>query len=241
MLFGTIETRRNLDSRGGSFTSFPCPFVSSGGQVSPDPHFFAMMRREVPVRILLICPVPIEFTSCRSLLSLRDAGTVAGCRRARGSVAGPRDGGRSVGAGQAPRGRGRGGSNPGRERGPGRRHRDVRRAGRGARGRCRDRRPLVRGVRHLGFGAASADHPRDAPALGPGAPAAAAGRQPGTCRHRGRPGDRPARARGAQACGEFFIQSPAVRDPLAALTGRSPPTGRLLGYSWQPSARASRL
>jgi adenosylhomocysteine nucleosidase len=40
------------------------------------------------VRILLICPVPVEFTSCRSLLSLRDAGHVAGCRTARAPVAG---------------------------------------------------------------------------------------------------------------------------------------------------------
>ena len=40
------------------------------------------------MRILLICPVPIEFTSCRSLLALRDVGSVAGCRCARGSVAG---------------------------------------------------------------------------------------------------------------------------------------------------------
>jgi adenosylhomocysteine nucleosidase len=46
------------------------------------------MRREASMRILLICPVPIEFTSCRSLLALRDAGSVAGCRCARGSVAG---------------------------------------------------------------------------------------------------------------------------------------------------------
>lgn len=46
------------------------------------------MRGEVPLRILFVCPVPIEFTSCRSLLSLRDAGAVAGCRCARGSVAG---------------------------------------------------------------------------------------------------------------------------------------------------------
>jgi adenosylhomocysteine nucleosidase len=40
------------------------------------------------MRILLICPVPIEFTSCRSLLSLRDAAAIAGGRSARGSVAG---------------------------------------------------------------------------------------------------------------------------------------------------------
>ena len=40
------------------------------------------------MRILLICPVPVEYTSCRSLLSLRDAGHVAGCRCARAPVAG---------------------------------------------------------------------------------------------------------------------------------------------------------
>jgi adenosylhomocysteine nucleosidase len=43
---------------------------------------------EASVRILLNCPVPVEFTSCRSLLSLRDAGHVAGCRCARAPVAG---------------------------------------------------------------------------------------------------------------------------------------------------------
>jgi adenosylhomocysteine nucleosidase len=39
------------------------------------------------VRILLICPIPLEFTSCRSSLSLRDAAAILGCRVARGSVA----------------------------------------------------------------------------------------------------------------------------------------------------------
>jgi adenosylhomocysteine nucleosidase len=39
------------------------------------------------VRILLICPIPLEYTSCRSALSLRDASAVLGCRAARGSVA----------------------------------------------------------------------------------------------------------------------------------------------------------
>lgn len=52
------------------------------------PIFFAAVGGEAPVRILLICPVPVEFTSCRSLLALRDVASVAGCRCARGSVAG---------------------------------------------------------------------------------------------------------------------------------------------------------
>ncbi len=39
------------------------------------------------MRILLICPIPLEYTSCRSALSLRDAPPVLGCRAARGSVA----------------------------------------------------------------------------------------------------------------------------------------------------------
>jgi len=38
------------------------------------------------VRILLICPIPLEYTSCRSALSLRDAQAVLGCRCARGAV-----------------------------------------------------------------------------------------------------------------------------------------------------------
>jgi adenosylhomocysteine nucleosidase len=39
------------------------------------------------VRVLLICPIPLEFTACRSALALRDAGRVLGCRVARGSAA----------------------------------------------------------------------------------------------------------------------------------------------------------
>ncbi len=38
------------------------------------------------MRLLLICPIPIEFTSCRTALSLRDASPVFGCRCARGAV-----------------------------------------------------------------------------------------------------------------------------------------------------------
>jgi len=38
------------------------------------------------MRVLLICPIPIEYTSCRGALSLRDAPTVLGCRTARGVV-----------------------------------------------------------------------------------------------------------------------------------------------------------
>jgi adenosylhomocysteine nucleosidase len=38
------------------------------------------------VRILLICPIPIEFMTCRTALSLRDGQAVQGCRTARGLV-----------------------------------------------------------------------------------------------------------------------------------------------------------
>lgn len=39
------------------------------------------------MRVLLICPVPLDYTSCRNALSLRDAPRVLGCRAARGSLA----------------------------------------------------------------------------------------------------------------------------------------------------------
>jgi nucleoside phosphorylase len=38
------------------------------------------------VRLLLVCPIPLEYTSCRTALSLRDAPRVLGCRIARGAV-----------------------------------------------------------------------------------------------------------------------------------------------------------
>lgn len=38
------------------------------------------------MRLLLICPIPLEFTSCRTALSLRDSPPVMGCRCARGAV-----------------------------------------------------------------------------------------------------------------------------------------------------------
>jgi nucleoside phosphorylase len=38
------------------------------------------------VRILLICPIPIEYMMCRSALALRDGPPVQGCRVGRGSV-----------------------------------------------------------------------------------------------------------------------------------------------------------
>jgi adenosylhomocysteine nucleosidase len=38
------------------------------------------------VRLLLVCPIPLEYTSCRTALSLRDAASVLGCRIARGAV-----------------------------------------------------------------------------------------------------------------------------------------------------------
>ena len=42
------------------------------------------------VKLLLICPFPVEFNACREVLSLRDAKPVSGCRSARG-VAGNAD------------------------------------------------------------------------------------------------------------------------------------------------------
>ena len=36
------------------------------------------------MRVLLVCPIPLEYTSCRSALSLREAPVVLGCRAARG-------------------------------------------------------------------------------------------------------------------------------------------------------------
>jgi adenosylhomocysteine nucleosidase len=36
------------------------------------------------VRVLLVCPIPLEYTSCRAALSLREAPPVLGCRVARG-------------------------------------------------------------------------------------------------------------------------------------------------------------
>jgi nucleoside phosphorylase len=41
---------------------------------------------EVPVRLLLVCPIPLEYTSCRGALSLRDAPSLLGSRIARGAV-----------------------------------------------------------------------------------------------------------------------------------------------------------
>jgi adenosylhomocysteine nucleosidase len=38
------------------------------------------------VRLLLVCPIPLEYTSGRNALSLRDSQSVLGCRIARGSV-----------------------------------------------------------------------------------------------------------------------------------------------------------
>jgi len=40
------------------------------------------------MRILIICPIPIEYTTCRNTLSLRDRSPVLGCRAAHGSVSG---------------------------------------------------------------------------------------------------------------------------------------------------------
>lgn len=38
------------------------------------------------MRVLLICPIPLEYTSCRAALALRDAQGLLGCRVARGAV-----------------------------------------------------------------------------------------------------------------------------------------------------------
>ena len=38
------------------------------------------------VRVLLVCPIPLEYTTCRTALALRDAQAVLGCRIARGAV-----------------------------------------------------------------------------------------------------------------------------------------------------------
>ncbi|HEY9594767.1 MAG TPA: hypothetical protein VHE79_09835 [Spirochaetia bacterium] len=40
------------------------------------------------MRVLLICPIPLEYTTCRSARSLRDTQAVFGCRAARGAVGG---------------------------------------------------------------------------------------------------------------------------------------------------------
>jgi adenosylhomocysteine nucleosidase len=38
------------------------------------------------VRLILVCPIPLEYASCRTALSLRDAASLLGCRVARGAV-----------------------------------------------------------------------------------------------------------------------------------------------------------
>jgi adenosylhomocysteine nucleosidase len=53
--------------------------------VLPIPSFFRT-QTEALLRILLICPIPLEYTVCRTALVLRDAQDVLGCRTARGSV-----------------------------------------------------------------------------------------------------------------------------------------------------------
>ena len=39
------------------------------------------------MRVLVICPVPLEYASCRTALSLRDGQQILGCRVCRGSIA----------------------------------------------------------------------------------------------------------------------------------------------------------
>lgn len=40
------------------------------------------------MRILMVCPIPLEFTTCRSIFSMRDGPNVLGCRSAQGTVSG---------------------------------------------------------------------------------------------------------------------------------------------------------
>ena len=39
------------------------------------------------MRVLVICPIPLEYASCRTALSLRDSQQILGCRACRGSIA----------------------------------------------------------------------------------------------------------------------------------------------------------
>jgi adenosylhomocysteine nucleosidase len=46
------------------------------------------MRRSEGVKLLLICPVPIEYNACRDILRLQDVASVAACRTARARLGG---------------------------------------------------------------------------------------------------------------------------------------------------------
>ena len=48
------------------------------------PHIFSIPSFGGRVRVLLVCPIPLEYSSCRAALSLRDTPAVQGCRAARG-------------------------------------------------------------------------------------------------------------------------------------------------------------
>ena len=178
------------------------------------------------MRILLICPVPIEFTSCRSLLSLRDTAAVTGCRSARGSVAGL-----EVVALQS---------------GPGK----ARAAAATAAGIAAAAPDLVLDTGTCGaldaalvvgavvicrtcveYDISGSGLPRKViPEMRLPSALALLARQPAdrlvrTAVQVGQGADLHVRE-GVQACGEFFIQSPGVRDSLAALTGG-------LGANWE--------
>jgi adenosylhomocysteine nucleosidase len=177
------------------------------------------MRGGSPVRILLICPVPVEFTNCRSLLSLRDAGSVTGCRCARGAVAGLEAVALQSGPGKA-------------------------RAAAAAAaaiaafapdlvvdtGLCGALDPglvvgaVIVGRACLEYDISGTGLPRRIiremrlPSALQLLPRAQAGRLVREAVEIGQGAGVHVRE-GEQACGEFLIQSPAVRDPLAALTG----------------------
>lgn len=178
------------------------------------------------MRILLTCPVPIEFTSCRSLLALRDTTAVSGCRTARGSVSGLEIVALQSGPGKA-------------------------RAAAAAAAAIAAVAPdlvvdtgtcgaldgaLVVGAVVVGRSCVEYDISgsglprRIIPEMRLPSALALLPRQPADrlLRHAvevGQGTDLHVRG-GVQACGEFFIQSPGVRDSLAALTGG-------LGANWE--------
>jgi adenosylhomocysteine nucleosidase len=169
--------------------------------------------------MLFICPVPVEFTSCRSLLSLRDGRAIAGCRCARGSVSGVEAVAVQSGPGKA-------------------------RAAAAAASAIAAVAPdlvldtgtccaldagLVEGAVVVGrscveFDLSGSGLPRRIiremrlPSALPLLPRQHADRLVRAAVEAGRGTNLHVRE-GDQACGEFLIQSPAVRDPLAALTG----------------------
>jgi hypothetical protein len=65
---------------------FLVPVSRPGDRCYLSPHFFYIRYLGACVRVLLICPIPLEYTTCRTALGLRDAQAVPGCRIGRGTV-----------------------------------------------------------------------------------------------------------------------------------------------------------